>query len=169
MPWVRVTRRGRLHVVPVPQQVLPRQHVGLLFPGRRKADGQPGSGATPPHGSLHDKHRGWVCVMRGGRGYPPCRASKPQQVHATPAESGGHLAGPPRCLRGFHGGRRAAWLAGGMSLPEEAGCSLQFQEQTGVSQRGQLEQCPPRGRHRAGGEWEMEDQAAHSSWKGCCF
>ena len=24
---------------------------------------------------------------------PPCRASKPQQVHATPAESGGHLAG----------------------------------------------------------------------------
>ena len=44
----------------------------------------------------------------------------------------------------------------------------QFQEQTGGSQRGQLEHRPPRGRHRAGGEWEMEDQAAHSSWKGCC-
>ena len=40
--------------------------------------------------------------------------------------------------------------AGGMSLPAEAGCDPQFQEQTGDSQQEQLEQRPPHRRHRAG-------------------
>lgn len=40
--------------------------------------------------------------------------------------------------------------AGGMSLPVEAGCDPQFQEQTGDSQQEQLEQRPPHRRHRAG-------------------
>ena len=75
-------------------------------------------------------------MMLGGRGSPPCGTSKPQQVHATPAELGGHLVGPPRCLRGFHGGRRAAWLAGGMSLPEEAGCARNSRNRQGAVSGG---------------------------------